>query len=109
MNFTIPDVPVSLNRLERMHWAVRRRYNMDWYWKVKVYAQSWNNNEKRKATVKIHQIRARKLDKDNLYGSVKPILDGMKGWLIHDDSTIYIDLTVTQETGKPVRTLIEVN
>ena len=109
MQYIIPCVPVSGNRLERMHWAVRHKYNIDWAWRVKVAGFETITPQPIKRTVNIHQVRRRKLDKDNLYFSVKPIVDALKNMgVLWDDCEEYANLNVTQETGKPVRTLIEV-
>ena len=105
----VPRSPNGPNGLLRMHWARRRRYADGWYWLVfRAMGGDAHCCGELRATVRIHQVRRRLLDTDNLYASVKPVLDAMrKTGLIFDDSAKWCDLTVTQEVGRPVRTLIE--
>jgi len=65
-----------------------------------------------RAIVSITSFRTRLLDRDNLYGGVKYVCDGLRyNHLIHDDTTDSIDLRVRQfkvKTRKEERTEIEV-
>ena len=113
MIITVPDIPRgpnSRNGLFRMHWRARKQYCESWHWQI-VAALGGNVPMcgELKSTVWIHQVRRRMLDTDNLYASCKPLLDSLqKTGVIFDDSPKWCDLRVTQEVGKPVRTLIEV-
>jgi hypothetical protein len=54
-------------------------------------------------------MRKRLLDKDNLYGSCKPLVDGLKYiGLIRDDKPEWIELECRQQTGKAKQTIIVV-
>lgn len=115
MILEIPMIPVGPNGpkgLFRMHWARRRRYFLDWAWAITVASPHWTYEPPEppeKAIVRIHQVRGKLMDKDNLYASVKPCMDALVGRkLIKDDKPAHCDLTVTQEVGKQRRTLIEV-
>lgn len=111
VHLTIPDVPVSNNVLLRMHWAKRARYNDSWAWQVRK-AMGYPcifEAPPVKASVYITQHRQRLLDTDNLYGSVKPLVDALREWqLIYDDSPDHCELTVKQEKSKTVYTDIVV-
>lgn len=108
MRLIIDDVPESLNKVLRMHWAKRKRYNDQWY--VLIRAQVRPTRKKApKMKVVISQMRRRLLDKDNLYGSVKPIVDGMRyAGIIRDDTPEWIDLDVRQQVGKVKMTVIDI-
>lgn len=62
--------------------------------------------------VRIKSFRTRLLDKDNLYGGVKPVCDGLRySGIIEDDNSNTIDLVVSQhkvKTRKEERTEIEI-
>jgi hypothetical protein len=47
-------------------------------------------------------------DVDNLYSRAKPLVDGLKGVLIVDDSPAHLDLEVRQELGRERSVRIEV-
>ena len=94
----------------RRHWTSRRKYNQSWAWLIRQQLSAPPApTEPFKARVAIHQVRRRLLDPDNLYASVKPILDSLIAWnLIWNDAPAYLDLEVGQEIGKPIRTQITV-
>jgi len=111
---SIPDVPVSPNGPKgylRMHWAKRAKYNEAWAWRIRG-AMGWPavfDQAPDKARVTIVQFRKRLLDEDNLWASVKPIVDGLEDWqLLVDDSPAHCELVVRQEIAKVPRTEISV-
>ena len=107
MRIVIDDVPESLNKVLRMHWAVRKRYNDKWYALVRSQIVPRRRKPKGKMVVFISLMRKRLLDKDNLYGSCKVIVDGIKQLdLIVDDDPKHLDLHCTQMTGKTKATII---
>lgn len=113
MKLIIPEVPISLNKMLRQHWAKRRLYYREWKWLIRSkfigYPLSFLYPQTKKCIVIITQYRKRLLDKDNLLGSCKAVLDAIRYWgLIKDDSPKWIDLEVYQYIGKPVRTEIEI-
>ena len=114
IHLSIPDVPVSPNGPKgylRMHWAKRAKYNEAWAWKVRA-AMGYPgilNQAPDMARVTIVQYRRKMLDTDNLWASVKPIVDGLEDWqLLVDDSPAHCALTVKQEVAKEVHTEIEI-
>ena len=83
----------------RMHW--RTKYAWSKAWKEEVGYQIIEHKIKRDktkfATVNIELYTIRKMDKDGMYNSIKPVVDGLtEAGLIEDDSEEYIDLTVSQ-------------
>lgn len=114
MKLTIKDIPVSMNGprgLLRMHWARRRKYTEKWSWMIRGALGYPGVLEPApdKARVYITQYRKRLMDTDNLFASVKPILDGLIDWqLIRDDSPGHCELTVKQEKSGETRTEISI-
>ncbi len=113
--YQVPDVPVSLNVLLRMHWSRRRKYNEAWAWSIRAAIASQGavgDLPLERARVLIIQHRKRKLDRDNLVGSCKPILDGLKqANVIVDDDEDHCRLSVCQSggwEGTGIKTLIEI-
>ena len=118
IRLTVPEIPVSPNGpggLFRIHWGQRKRMFEAWAWHVSVALNRLGNGPrlpealKRRRKVFIYQVRTRRLDRDNLWASVKPICDALKkNKLIFDDSEKWIELEVTQSTGKPNKTEITI-
>jgi len=110
MRLLIPEIPRSPNGprgLFRMHWAARNRYFQRWHTLVRSAHDNGHKPCKVKMRVSISQMRKRKLDTDNLYASVKPILDALKYWkLIKDDAPDWCELTCSQVVGKEAVTIV---
>lgn len=124
IKLTIPRLPPSPNGKGgylRMHWAKRRKDKEEWKWEIVAQlllepgmapVDPWvlvRTAPRCKVKVRIHQVRARKLDRDNLWASVKNIVDAIViCGLARGDSEKWMDLSVSQETGKPHRTEITI-
>ena len=93
-------LPATLNKFLRMHWAVKKKYNENWF--VRGIAACGRPTFKPgHAEMKITMYRSRLQDKDNRYGSVKSLVDVFTrlGW-INDDNTHDLALTVKEEKSK---------
>ncbi len=113
VSLTIP-VKVVSEANTRCHWATRYR-------RVKAQKQAvllalatvsaTDRNALRTAPrvrVKLARIGGRKLDRDNLFGAFKAVLDAVCGWLQIDDGSDRIDLAwPVQEVGKGYAIRIE--
>ncbi len=100
-------MPVTLNRLLRLHWQGKRRDIKSW----KLWVLATCGKElivEKRVRLKITVYRKRRQDPDNAAGSVKNLVDALNalGWL-HNDSPKWLDLEVTEELGKPERTEVE--
>jgi len=111
MILEIPRVPASPNYLRGKHWRVRwREYRL---WNEEVGIAILQTRDKpsapyERAQVTIHRRSRGKLDKDNLYGSVKPVVDALRhAAIIVNDTEDHIQLDVTQSRGAPL-TRIEI-
>jgi hypothetical protein len=59
--------------------------------------------------IRHYGYRKRALDKDNLYGACKPIIDAIRNFkIIPDDTPNHIDLHVTQQRSPNKTTFIEI-
>lgn len=103
--FTIPEVAPSLNKVLRTHWSDVRRLKAYWarlIWLERLERRADMHPPFVKAKVSIVRQSLKQLDTDNLYGSAKVILDALvSNGVIEDDSPDHIELTVTQQHGKP--------
>tara|TARA_R110000824_G_scaffold176451_2_gene355433 strand:+ start:6351 stop:6707 length:357 start_codon:yes stop_codon:yes gene_type:complete len=111
-----PDVLVlnnkieSRNVLDRQHWAVKRKSKGIWALFVRnqmKLCKVEKSKEGERFKLTIISYRKRLLDKDNLYGGIKGLLDAcIDEELIYDDSPKYLDLEVDQYTCKKEETII---
>ena len=94
-------MPATLNQALRWHWMKRHRYNEGWYVRMIGEAGRPTGDPVGKARLTINVYRSRFQDKDNMYGSVKPIVDAINklGWIIDDDRK-NLDLKVDEIKAK---------
>lgn len=117
----LPDYwPPSLNLTQMAHWSQVRKHKQAAVEMLTVFTLGRNVDFTFRGKVAVHLYRLwgkgqRALDKDNLYGSVKPLLDGLrprvkashKGFeggigIIEDDNPELLDLQVSQmKNGGP--------
>lgn len=110
MKLTIQDVPPSLNKVLRMHWAKKRALWNDWRCNIRGEMRHVPTMAPLKRRVIIRLCHSRMYDKDNAYGAVKPVVDALKEWaLIFNDTAEWLDLTVEQQKcpHKQRHTIIE--
>jgi hypothetical protein len=111
---TIPDVPPSLNKVLRMHWAKKGKLRDSWTMMIKgalLPIRPPQGVQKAKMRVVITFYNARAYDRDNAFGAGKVIFDVLRRLnLIFDDRPEWLDAEVRQEksTRKDKRTVIEV-
>ena len=108
LEFELGAPTPSNNQLLRMHWAEYRKAKIALGWEVKALTASsdWLLPMER-VTVDIVRIGKELLDRDNLFGGAKLLIDSLVDCsLIRDDDEEHIDLTVRQEIGSPPRTRV---
>lgn len=90
----IPEATPSLNKYAFSHWRVQYRDKQRWEMLLLVASREVGATKATgKRCVKIERHGRRMLDVDNLYGGVKPVLDGMrKLHLILDDDHTMLEL-----------------
>jgi hypothetical protein len=109
----IEAVPPSLNKYLRMHWAVKKklRYTLGNLIVIGLGgAEVDKNPPKMRVQISVHSkgARARMIDRDNLYGSCKPLIDAMRDvGLIRNDSPKWLDLGVCENRDDGPFTVIE--
>lgn len=112
IKLTLPIVTESNNKLLRMHWAVRRRLKVGYMDELLVAMNTSNYatrelQAQKKRECHIISYRKRLLDKDNLYGGIKPLVDCLVEWkLLKDDSPDNVTLIVKQKKSKHPKTII---
>lgn len=94
-------MPATLNQTLRWHYMKRHRYNEGWYIRLLSAAGKAHYEPKGKMVLIIEMHRSRFQDKDNMYGSVKPIVDALNklGWMIDDDRK-HLELSVRETKSK---------
>lgn len=111
IKFTIPRITDSLNVQLRQHWAIKRRLRDTWEWEIKFIRlrEKWPEASTKKKVV-ITSYRKRRMDYDNLVGSLKICVDCLtRNKLIVDDSPEWVEVEYRQEIdGKNTRTEIEI-
>lgn len=76
---TVNAIPPSGNKLKRMHWARYSQLMRDWYGLIRVSpAFVFIPKAVGKRWVGITRVSARELDRDNLWASVKPVVDVLR-------------------------------
>lgn len=108
---TIPDVPPSLNKTLRMHWAARAKLAEVWAYWIRANSPStfFHPIYGTKMSVKVTLWHSRFYDKDNAYGACKVLVDALKlHKLIFDDNAKHLELTVEQQKcpRKHIRTVV---
>ena len=99
--FTIPRLTPSNNELLRMHHMERAKLNNTWFWEIKAAANAFEHNRDViprcaapvKRGVRIVSYRKQKMDADNFFGGLKPLIDALVSVrLIWDDSPDLLEL-----------------
>lgn len=89
----------SLNEWQRMHWAKRKRFKDEL--RIEVLAHSRRKNimpADMPRSVRIVRYSAGTLDRDNLVGGCKPLVDALvRNRLLVDDSPEWCDVSYIQE------------
>jgi Holliday junction resolvase RusA-like endonuclease len=86
----------------RWHWSKRYKLQQDYGYLINAAIENKHKvRVKEKRKLEIYSYRKQLLDPDNLYGSVKFLLDAIQqADLIWDDNPDYLSLSVCQEIDK---------
>jgi hypothetical protein len=108
---------VGANRLLRMHWAERKAVQLDYQNHLFAHGLRFRRmapeGRHRVTITRILGKRQRRFDRDNLHGSVKLLVDALRGQnVIRDDNPAAIDLVVLEDAsnrafGPAVRVRVE--
>jgi hypothetical protein len=107
--FTVPNLPPSINRLMRMHWAVRRRFRDDLIMEIMCAVKKIDVRTLKawcqlgeKLSIAMHVTTPKEYDEDNLSSVAKMPLDILRNlrWLANDDPAHMRFEKPTQEKGK---------
>ena len=106
---TLPIKVESRNKLDRQHWAVKRKAKQTYqlFIRNQMRLQKIKAAEQKKYKLVILSYRKKKLDYDNLVGGCKHLIDALiEEGFIFDDSPDYVDLKVEQYKSKEDHTMI---
>lgn len=110
ITLTVPAAPPGMNALMRMHWRQRVKTLTLWkrlIWSARCQISGSPPVPFKKANVTVERRSPGQLDPDNLYASMKVVLDSLKDQkFIEDDSPNHINLIVTQVRGKAQTTIL---
>lgn len=104
IRFFVDGLPPNPNVTKRNHWA--KNYADAQVWKRTIQLLSRHHYHGRpfdKAGVHIHfQVGDNRVhDLDNMIASCKPVIDGLKGAVIVDDSIDHIELSFSADRQSP--------
>ena len=88
LDLVIDELPELPNRLQRKHWSRIQGHRTLWHWRVRsAVARKGPGKPLDYAMVTMVRHSTRRPDRDNLWASWKPVLDGLVqcGVLIDDD------------------------
>jgi hypothetical protein len=92
---TVPLIPVTNNTREGWkHWAHRYGDSKKWRLAIRVACGMRSRRPLRRVCLTIVVYRTRLQDRDNFWGSLKPVVDGLKHnrW-IRDDDHEWVELS----------------
>lgn len=81
----------------RLHWAARNAWNAAWKDEVIMACKAAGIRKPAYGHVVVTVRSIQPPDRDNLFSMVKPVVDGLKGLAIVDDSPEHIVLDVCHE------------
>lgn len=112
LEIEFPGLP-DLQSLRYKHWARRHAHDQKWKqavgWMVKVHGRPLQPLER--ADIDCIRYATRECDADNCAVSFKPLLDGLKGLVIVDDSPKHVQVfyrfeKVTKRAEQRVRIVV---
>lgn len=104
IDVTLPIDLTSANKLLRMHYQARKRLQTDYLNHLLVAGVKSVERRPKRRQVTITRVlgpRQQRFDRDNLFASVKGLLDALriKG-VIFDDTPGWVDLVVTEDESR---------
>ena len=103
MKFTLYGEPPSMNKLERMHWAVKKKLRARYGYGLMAGIRELDpkpapgSYDPPRMVAVFTVYRNRMLDEDNAYGGLKPMIDALRDVkLIRNDSTRWFRMVVHQ-------------
>jgi len=94
----IPKISKSINRTHGSHWSIARRERDEWARWVAVSLDKPPKAESKRSLVIERLACSNGLDRDNLYGSYKQLIDAIRdAGIIVDDSDKWLDLKIINQ------------
>ena len=112
LNFKVSGQPLALNKVLRMHYHSRNKYNKRWY--DIIHYAVWRQLPPKpldKATITIILHLPKRYDYDGGVGALKPLIDGLvHAKVIRNDSYVVTGpWYVTQELCKKGLQMVEIS
>lgn len=105
----VPKISKSINRTHGSHWSIARRERDEWSRWLEVSIDKPPKAESKRSLLIERWACSNGLDRDNLYGSYKQLIDAIRGaGIIVDDSDKWLDLQCVnvKSTRKDQKTVI---
>jgi len=116
LRIVIDGVTPSLNKYLGMHWTQRRKLRPQYAWAIRVamleagWAEQCDLYPELAPRMRVQITSHRKalLDRDNLIGGMKPLVDALKDvHAIRDDSPAWVSIEYIQVVDKTHKTVID--
>lgn len=112
LEMDIPRLPKLLNELLRGHWRVKHAHAIHWKSLVKTECLCWRGQPAERARITATRYSSVEPDHDNLTGSFKCLIDGLKeARVIVDDKRTHVQVTYEWDKAAPgkgyVRIVVE--
>jgi hypothetical protein len=98
ISFSVPMKAPSTPNL-REHWSARAKRAKKQKADTRLLCPRWKTGPT--VTVRLTRVGAKELDEDNLWASMKHVIDGLALWLKVDDASPLVEWCVCQEIGEP--------
>lgn len=98
---SIPKLSQSINRTHGTHWSIPRKEREEWARWLAVSIDKPPKATGKRALIIERYACSNGLDRDNLYGSYKQLIDAIKAvGLIVDDSDEWLDLRIVNQRAE---------
>lgn len=105
----VPLQVPSLNVTSKMHWLKYQREKKMWQFAIWAVGQALIKSRNTPFTrITLRSYRKRLLDRDNLIGGAKMVIDAIRDlkWIVDDDPA-HLTVEYVQEQRKPYITILE--
>lgn len=118
VEFEIPRIPATINRLSRAHWSYRVREKNLWMQELSAVLGSLRLKKTLtawadcgyKVKIEMHVIHSKEFDPDNLWSICKIPLDTLVTMgCLGGDTSRHVELSVSQEIGKAKLTKFKIS
>lgn len=108
--FEIPGLPKSPNALLGAHWRTRSAHAKKWHQYVKFAVMARPKIPWRKVRLELTRYSSVRMDRDGVFGSFKPVVDGLRyaGVIEDDHDKCVVEWKASWEKAPPKKGYISV-